>query len=179
MWKPFVGWRSWPKHYGEVWLNGQKVAVLIPANADADSGDSVLNALYMGGWQQRGGADRCSSSHTGLGEVAVYDCSISDDDVAYLYTHAPGPLPRGREMTVGLHFDRAYEDTTGGSPAMVANSGSLHVPFTMKGSTMDLTCEDLYRPDRAEREQRRAVPGWQLQWRSGRNGHLQLCDDGR
>lgn len=142
VWKPYIGWRSWPKNYGEVWLNGQKVAVLVSSNADDANDTCQLNTLYLGGWQQRGGTTRGTSAHTGIGEIAVYGCAISDDDVAYLYTHAPGPLPRGREMTVGLHFDRAYEDNVGGSPAMIANSGTLQVPIRLKGSSVDLTCED-------------------------------------
>ena len=138
VWKPYCAWRSWPNHFGEVWINGQKVGIFVPADVDNGNDNCVLRTLYLGSWQKYGDTEeQQKTSDTGIGEVAVYGSSISDDDVAYLYTHAPGPLPRGREMTVGLHFDR-----TDGSVTTLANSGTARIPFTMKGDAVDVTIED-------------------------------------
>lgn len=135
VWKPFASWRDW-KHYGEVWVNGQKVGIFLPNANDVSNDNSVLRILYLGAWQRRNGSEADvwqNASKTGIGEVALYGSPISDDDVAYLYTHAPGPLPRGREMTVGLHFDRSWANGGGDSPTALANSGTLQVPFTARG----------------------------------------------
>lgn len=129
VWKPFASWRDW-KHYGEVWVNGQKIGIFLPNANEVSNDNSVLRILYLGAWQRRNGDDAFNPSRTGIGEVAVYGSSISDDDVAYLYTHAPGPLPRGREMTVGLHFDRSWANGGGDSPTALANSGTLQVPLS-------------------------------------------------
>lgn len=133
VWKPYASWRDW-KHYGEVWVNGQRVGIFLPNSEEVSNDNSVLRTLYLGAWQKRYGDDAFNPSRTGIGEVAVYGSPISDDDVAYLYTHAPGPLPRGREMTVGLHFDRSWANGDGDSPTALANSGTLQIPFTIRGN---------------------------------------------
>ena len=146
VWKPYCAWRSWPNHFGEVWINGQKVGIFVPADVDNGNDNCVLRTLYLGSWQKYGDTEeQQKTSDTGIGEVAVYGSSISDDDVAYLYTHAPGPLPRGREMTVGLHFDRSYPNGGGDSPTAFANSGTMQVPMTMlagNDGNVNLATED-------------------------------------
>lgn len=149
VWKPYAAWRDW-KHYGELWINGRKVGMLLPNANDVGKNGCVLRTVYLGALLQKavadGVADRVTESPmTGIGEVAVYGCPISDDDVAYLYTHAPGPLPRGREMTVGLHFDRSYPNDGGDSPTAFANSGTMQIPMTMlagNDGNVNLATED-------------------------------------
>ena len=152
VWHPYAAWRDW-KHYGEVWVNGTKVATLLPNEGDNGKNNCLLRTVYLGAWLEMGNKggesaikdDVQERSKTGIGEVAVFGCPISDDDVAYLYTHAAGPLPRGREMTVGLHFDRSWVNGgEGDSPTTFVNSGTLQVPAQMLNGTdgINLATED-------------------------------------
>lgn len=120
VWKPYLSWRGWAQHFGEVWLNGVLVARVVPT----DNANGSLSELHLGGWERRSGSTRGTSSNSSLADICLYDRSISDDDVKWLYRHVRGPIPRGREATLALHLEKGQDKVT------FANNGTLTNQFT-------------------------------------------------
>lgn len=119
VWKPYLSWRSWPQHFGELWING----VMVGRVTSTTSANGALQELHLGGWERRNGGDRQSSSNSALTDICVYGQAISDDDVQWLYKHVRGSIPRGREATLNLHMEK------GQSKIQLDNNGTLTNQF--------------------------------------------------
>lgn len=135
VWRARPPFGGWPQTYGEVWFNGAHVGNLAPSDYSHVVG-AALQEVHLGAWQRRNGGDRGSSSHTALGEIALYGQPVSADDVQWLATHAPGPIPRGRENLLNLHFDKVQNIVS------FANGGTLTNKFRyVNGGWSDATVE--------------------------------------
>ena len=135
VWRARPPFGGWPQTYGEVWLNGAHVGNLVPSGYSLVVG-AALQEIHLGAWQRRNGGNRGTSSHTGLGEIALYGQPVSADDVQWLATHAPGPIPRGRENLLNLRFDKVQNVVS------FANGGTLTNKFRyVNGGWSDATVE--------------------------------------
>lgn len=141
IWKPQMAWRPNNKTHGELWVNGKFAGVVLPS----DRSYGPLAELHLGCWQRRNGGDRPSSSNTGIGEIALYDRAVSEDDVQWLFTHRPGPIPHGRETLLSMHMDPAWNEVlfdnngTLTNVFRLANDGTFGYDLTKPGALGSLS----------------------------------------